>query len=493
LEASTSSGTTRRAGFIAGIRTPLLRHQPDARLLELTRRGNEAAFETLFHRYRTRLVAFAHQLLGASSTDAEDVVQEVMVAANHAMVADDRAIEVRPWLYKITRNRCLNHLRDQSAARRPPVNGDGQDQELLDRAMSHGPSTAEQVDRQAELRLLVDDVCSLPEAQRTALVLREIDGLSYQEVGEAMDTSVSSVKSLLVRARLGLIDIAEGRELSCEDVRISLALTEQKLGGLTGPERAHVRSCERCTTVKKRLRGTSRNLAAIAPVGLLGPVEGAIGAVGIGAGSATAIGGGGAAAGGALAGAGLAVKGIVAALAVGVIAAGSAYIPGIGSRASEQSGAAQPASAQPFDAGSVAAGAAATGSESGADAGRGAGAGEAAVEVGPQSTSQAVVIDDGSSAAAAVELDSRDRGGDAESAESRGRPDGVIEVSEPVTVQAPTPVPAPEPEPAPLPPKDETTDPATDPAEPSGAVDPQSEPASQPQAAPAPQKPGENA
>jgi RNA polymerase sigma factor (sigma-70 family) len=446
LEASisTRSGTTPRR-LIAGIRTPLLRHQPDARLLELTRRGNEAAFETLFHRYRTRLIAFAHQLLGASSTDAEDVVQEVMVAANHAMVADERAIEVRPWLYKITRNRCLNHLRDQAAARRPPVNGDGHDQELLDRAPSMGPSAAEQADRQADLRLLVEDVCALPEAQRTALVLREIDGLSYQEVADATDTTVSSVKSLLVRARLGLIDIAEGRELSCEDVRISLALAEQKLGGLTGPERAHVRSCERCCEVKKRLRGTTRSLAALAPVGLLGPVQDALGSAAVAGGAgaaagggAAAIGGGGAAAGGILAGGGLAAKGVITALVVGVVAAGSSYIPGIGGKDSGSATPAAPAATgQPAPSDS-APGPLAGGSDTG-KGGEGGDAANDAATVGAQGAQAAVSITD-SSPAASLEAPSRERGSSPTAADSRDRP-GEVVVAEPVPT--PEPVAAP--------------------------------------------------
>ena len=477
---STRSGTTpRRSGFIAGIRTPLLRHQPDARLLELTRRGNEVAFETLFHRYRNRLVAFAHQLLGASSTDAEDVVQEVMVAANHAMVADDREIEVRPWLYKITRNRCLNHLRDQGAARRPPVNGDGHDQELLDRAASIGPSAAEQVDRQAELRLLVEDVCSLPEAQRTALVLREIDGLSYQEVGDAMETSVSSVKSLLVRARLGLIDIAEGRELSCEDVRISLALSEQKLGALTGPERAHLKACERCSEVRKRLRGTTRSLAALAPVGLLGPVQDAFASAAAGsaataAGGAggAAIGGGGAAAGGLLAGGGLIAKGVVTASVVGVVAAGGAYVPGIGGKDDTPAPEAAPAVSDPVDP----SGPVPQPADANAQAdkgGQGADAAAEAATVEAQGAQAAVTIDD-SSSAADVEAPSRERGSSAADADSRDRPGEVIEVVEP------TPVPAPVPPAAPAPTSDDPVA-GPDPNEEAEGTDPRPEPQSSPQ------------
>src|SRR5438105_8312477 len=91
-------------------RSPLLRLQSGERLVSLVRRGNTAAFEVLASRYQSRLLAFCRHLL-ASREDAEDVLQEVLSAAFHAMLADERAINVRPWLYRIARNRSLHHLR----------------------------------------------------------------------------------------------------------------------------------------------------------------------------------------------------------------------------------------------------------------------------------------------------------------------------------------------------------------------------------------------
>src|SRR5438270_12670607 len=86
-------------------RSPLLRLQSDERLIALVRRGNAPAFEMLVSRYQSRLLAFCRHLLG-SREDAEDVLQEVFTAAYNAMVADNRPINVRPWLYRIARNRC---------------------------------------------------------------------------------------------------------------------------------------------------------------------------------------------------------------------------------------------------------------------------------------------------------------------------------------------------------------------------------------------------
>ena len=106
---TTTTAKTTRAGLLGG-RTPLLRLQSDERLILLMRAGNDAAFEVVFGRYRSRLLGFCRHMLG-SKEDAEDVLQEVFANAYNAILADQREINVRPWLYRIARNRCLNHLR----------------------------------------------------------------------------------------------------------------------------------------------------------------------------------------------------------------------------------------------------------------------------------------------------------------------------------------------------------------------------------------------
>src|ERR1700742_4427553 len=193
-------------------RSPLLRLQSDERLVTLTRRGNAAAFEVLVARYQTRLLAFCRHLLG-SREDAEDVLQEAFASAYNAILGDDRPINVRPWLYRIARNRCLNHLRRVTA-----IGVDSMDVHLADQAHS----TADKVDARERFRELVADVQTLAETQRTALLLREIDALSYDQIAVAMETTVPSVKSLLVRARVSLAEAAEARKLTCVEVRDEL-------------------------------------------------------------------------------------------------------------------------------------------------------------------------------------------------------------------------------------------------------------------------------
>ena len=237
--------------------SPLLRLQSDERLIALTRRGHHAAFEVLCSRYQSRLLSFARHMLG-SREDAEDVLQEVFAAAFNAVLADTRQINVRPWLYRIARNRSLNHLRRASA-----VGMDSMDVHYAD----HGLSTGDRVLRRESFRELLADVRQLPETQRTALLLREIDALSYEQIAHAMETTVPSVKSLLVRARISLAEAAEARKLSCAEVRVELGEAAEGLLRLSPPARRHVRDCDRCRSFKRQLKENNHALAAILPVG----------------------------------------------------------------------------------------------------------------------------------------------------------------------------------------------------------------------------------
>ncbi len=257
MEASALTHSSR----MPGLRGPsaLLRLQSDERLIAMTRRGQSAAFETLCSRYQARLLSFCRHMLN-SREDAEDVLQEVFAAAYNAVLADEREINVRPWLYRIARNRSLNHLRRASA-----IGVDSMDVHFSD----HGLSTGDRAIRRESFRELLADVQQLPETQRTALLLREIDALSYDQIADAMETTVPSVKSLLVRARISLAEAAEARKLSCAEVRLELGEVAEGLSKLSSPARRHVRGCERCGSFKKQLKDNNHALAAMLPVGPL--------------------------------------------------------------------------------------------------------------------------------------------------------------------------------------------------------------------------------
>src|SRR6266511_1233778 len=258
-----SSLTTASPTGVLSRWTPLLRLQPDERLVALIREGHDRAFEVLFNRYQSRLLAFCRHLVG-SPQDAEDVLQEVFAAVHAAILADERAINARPWLYRIARNRSLNHLR------RPTAEG----VDTMDvHPHENGTSTLERVQRREELRSIVSDVHELPETQRTALVLREIDDLSYTDIAQAMGTTLPSVKSLLVRARMSLAEASEARVLTCDEVRLELAEAAEGLSKVSAPARRHVRACARCGRYRRQLRSTTKQLSGLAPLGLLALVR----------------------------------------------------------------------------------------------------------------------------------------------------------------------------------------------------------------------------
>jgi RNA polymerase sigma factor (sigma-70 family) len=313
-------GYTLKQQPLAALRgpSPLLRLASDERLIELTRRGQQAAFEALVARYQARLLAFCRHMLH-SREDAEDVLQEVFAAAFNAILADSREINARPWLYRIARNRSLNHLRRNTA-----IGVDSMDAHFADA----GQSTSEKVYKREEFRLLVEDIGHLPETQRSALVLREMDALSYEQIADVMGTTVPSVKSLLVRARIGLAEAAEARKLTCDEVRLELGAAAEGIASLAAPVRRHVKECDRCRSFRAQLRANNRALAAILPLGPILLLKKTIllklGLAKVGAGSAGATGATAAASAGG--GATAAVAGTTAVAAgggVGTFAAGA--------------------------------------------------------------------------------------------------------------------------------------------------------------------------
>ena len=295
MEASTLTHSG-RIGLL-GRRSPLLKLQGDERLIAMIRDGQERAFEALVDRYHVRLLAFCRGML-SSAEDAEDVLQEVYVAAHKAILADNRAINARPWLYRIARNRCLNHLRK-------PV-PEGQDSMDI-HPHENGTSVAEKVQKRAEFRALILDVQGLPETQRSALLLREVDALAYEEIAIAMDTTVPAVKSLLVRARMSLADASQGRHLTCDEVHLELAEATEGLRKVSGPARFHMKDCERCRDYRSELRRNNKALAALVPIGPLAAfghmlssklgIGGAKAGAGSSAGAGAGVGAGGAGAG----------------------------------------------------------------------------------------------------------------------------------------------------------------------------------------------------
>jgi len=277
------------------VTVPLLRLRTDEQLVALFRAGNEAAFAVIHDRYRQRLFAYARQMLAGSRQDAEDALQDVFMRAYSSLRSNERPLSLRAWLYRVAHNRCIDHLRK-------PV---PQPVDLYDtsRKPLHDPTS--ESERRENLQQLIADVRRLPDQQRSALLMREIDGLSYAELGEALGVTLPAVKSLLVRARIGLAEAHEARDTACTEIRLDLGASFDRGVRASGLARRHLRDCPGCVEYRAQLRGVSKGLHALAPgPGLTGSAMKLLGLGGAGSAGAASAGGGAAAGGGALAAAG---------------------------------------------------------------------------------------------------------------------------------------------------------------------------------------------
>jgi RNA polymerase sigma factor (sigma-70 family) len=246
--------------------------------------GYDEAFRAIHDRYRSRLFSYTRQMLGASRSDAEDVLQDVFLRAYGALRNDDRPVTLRAWLYRVAHNRCIDHLRR-------PVPPAAEVYELS-RTPQHDPPGV--TERREDLRDLVRDVQRLPGQQRSALLMRELDGLSYTELADALRTSVPAVKSLLVRARIGLVEAGEARETACTEIRAEMALAHGRGVRASGRSRRHLRDCPGCREYRHVLRASNGRFSALAG----GPLATLAKLLGIGGASSGAAAGAGAGAGG---------------------------------------------------------------------------------------------------------------------------------------------------------------------------------------------------
>lgn len=171
---------------------PALRAQPDGRLVGLVREGYDSAFEEIVRRYRRPLERFAAAIVGGRS---EDVTQDAFSKALLALRGSEAEIELRPWLYRIVRNTALNDLRD-----RGPV------AEQLSETLAGAASAAAAVEAREELADLVKRLGALPEPQRAAIVMRELEGLSHEEIAAALGVSGGAARQAIHRARTALRD-----------------------------------------------------------------------------------------------------------------------------------------------------------------------------------------------------------------------------------------------------------------------------------------------
>jgi RNA polymerase sigma factor (sigma-70 family) len=308
----------------------------DERLALRATDGDEQAFGAIYRRYHQRLYRYCLAVVG-NPEDAQDALQNTMVKVMRALPGERRRIELKPWLYRIAHNESIDLLRRRREA-----------SEIDPELVAGGAGLSEEVEVRERLRRLIVDLDELPERQRGALVMRELGGLGFAEIGAALGTSAAVARQTLYEARLGLGQMEAGREMTCETVTRALSDGD---GRVTRRRdiRAHLRTCSECRRFGEGIGGREADLKALSPLpavaaaallqGLLGGAGG--GAAG-GGGLAGVLGGGAAKTIGASAAAkGIATVAVVAAIGVtaadrgGLIDAG---LPGGGSPATQNRG-----------------------------------------------------------------------------------------------------------------------------------------------------------
>jgi len=173
----------------------------DQQLVQRVQKGDRSAFDLLVLKYQHRVLKLVGRFVN-NPAEAEDVAQDAFLKAYRALPSFRGESAFYTWLYRIAINTAKNSL---VANRRRPVDFDLdlQDPEQFDRhAKLKEIDTPERVLLTEEIRQVVEGAMEqLPDDLRTAIVLRELDGLSYEEIAEAMDCPVGTVRSRIFRAR----------------------------------------------------------------------------------------------------------------------------------------------------------------------------------------------------------------------------------------------------------------------------------------------------
>jgi RNA polymerase sigma factor (sigma-70 family) len=227
----------------------------DGDLVAAVRSGNDTAFEELYRRYHPRIAGFVRGMLHDDAR-AEDVAQEAFLSALRRMRVTDAEINFKPWIYQIARNAAIDSYRRNSHAVEVSMDADdglrASDRHRLvglDGSPDAALITKERLDH---LQGAFDE---LSDVHTRVLVMRELEGMSYREIGQKLDLTRPAVESALFRARRRLeseyAELSEGRR--CEAMRATIARIAE--GAQRGAEEHRLaRHARRCHTCRRRAR-----------------------------------------------------------------------------------------------------------------------------------------------------------------------------------------------------------------------------------------------
>jgi RNA polymerase sigma factor (sigma-70 family) len=224
----------------------------DERLAKLAGRGDARAFTTLYERHHQAVYRYCRSIV-RNDHDAQDVLQSAMTRAYAALCASERDLAVRPWLFRIAHNEAISVLRRRR-----------REDELVDVHESLDSDVERTAEERERLSVLLADLQALPERQRATLVMRELSGLSIEEIASTLTVSTGAAKQTLFEARSSLHEFAKGRAMECEAVR--RAISEHDGRVLRGRGlRAHLRDCAGCQDFHASIETRGADLRALAP------------------------------------------------------------------------------------------------------------------------------------------------------------------------------------------------------------------------------------
>jgi RNA polymerase sigma factor (sigma-70 family) len=238
----------------------------DADLVAFVRRGDDRAFEALYQRYHRRIAAYVYGMVNDYGR-AEDITQEVFISALRRMRETDRAIAFKPWVYEIAKNACIDQFRRSKRAEEVSFDAeDGLGAADYGRLVTNGPSPDAAVDAKQQLAHLCGAFGGLSETHHQILVLRELEGLSYREIGEKMGLSRPSVESTLFRARRRLTEEYDELVTGQRCVRIQSIISAAGTSMLgTRDSRRVARHVAHCQPCRRHAVASGLDTATLAP------------------------------------------------------------------------------------------------------------------------------------------------------------------------------------------------------------------------------------
>ena len=183
----------------------------DAEIVQTVLQGNKDRYALLVDRYSARLINYLTRMAG-NRWEGEELAQETFVRAYFALDSYKSQYKFSTWLFKIATNLCLNHLKKRQRLVHVDDYRNEEDESAWVLPDSHQDGDPVAVARRREMqRQIQRAIDQLPPAYRSAVILRYLHGLSYQEIADVLDLPMGTVKSRIGRGRSRLVALLQGR------------------------------------------------------------------------------------------------------------------------------------------------------------------------------------------------------------------------------------------------------------------------------------------